>query len=116
MNSPLRRPVLLSLLALGVLALGWWFFQTADEPKPSARPARSDVVTKPGAARPVGAPRSANGLIPSAQEDISVDSLAVYALLPEELGAGSIPFEVLHPEKKTCRIRKKIPISFTKIR
>jgi hypothetical protein len=73
-NSPLRRPVLLSLLALGALALGWWFFQTADEPKPSARPARSAVVTKPGAARPVGAPRSANGLIPSAQEDISVDS------------------------------------------
>ena len=74
MNSPLRRPVLLSLLALGVLALGWWFFQTADEPKPSARPARSAVVTKPGTARPVGAPRSANGLIPSAQEDISVDN------------------------------------------
>jgi len=73
-NSPLRRPVLLSLLALGALALGWWFFQTADEPKPSARPARSTVVTKPGAARPVGAPRSANGLIPSAREDISVDS------------------------------------------
>ena len=74
MNPALRRPVLLSLLALGALALGWWFFQTADEPKPSARPARSAVVTKPGAARPVGAPRSANGLIPSAQEDISVDS------------------------------------------
>jgi hypothetical protein len=31
-------------------------------------------VTKPGAARPVGAPRSANGLIPSVQEDISVDA------------------------------------------
>jgi hypothetical protein len=30
-------------------------------------------VTKTGAARPVGAPRSAKGLIPSAQEDISVD-------------------------------------------
>jgi len=74
MSPALRRPVLLSLLVLGALALGWWFFQTADEPKPSARPARSAVVTKPGAARPVGAPRSANGLIPSAQEDISVDS------------------------------------------
>ena len=74
MKPALRRPVLLSLLALGALALGWWFFKTADEPKPSARPARSAVVTKPGAARPVGAPRSANGLIPSAREDISVDS------------------------------------------
>ena len=30
----------------------------------------------------------------AATQDISVDSLAVYALLPEELGAGSIPFEV----------------------
>ena len=74
MKPALRRPVLLSLLALGALALGWWFFKTTDEPKPSARPARSAVVTKPGTARPVGAPRSANGLIPSAQEDISVDN------------------------------------------
>ena len=74
MNSPLRRPVLLSLLALGALALGWWLLQTSAEPKPSARLARSVVVPKSGAAHPVGAPRSANGLIPSAQEDISVDS------------------------------------------
>jgi len=74
MNPASRRPVLLGLLALGALALGWWFLPTTGEPKPSARPARSVVVTKPGAARPVGAPRSANGLISSAQEDISVDS------------------------------------------
>ena len=69
-----RRLVPLGLLALGALALGWWFLPTTDVNEPSARPARSVVVTKPGAARPVGAPRSANGLIPSAQEDISVDS------------------------------------------
>jgi hypothetical protein len=31
-------------------------------------------VTKPGAVRPVGPPRSANGLIPSAQEDVTVDA------------------------------------------
>ena len=74
MTPTSRRPVLLGLLALGALALGWWFLPTTGEPKPSARPARSVVVTKPGAARPVGAPRSANGLISSAQEDISVDS------------------------------------------
>ena len=74
MKPASRRLVLLSVLAFLGLAAGWWFSQTTDEPKPSARPARSAVVTKPGTARLVGAPRSANGLIPSAQEDISVDN------------------------------------------
>ncbi|MBM3868192.1 MAG: hypothetical protein FJ384_04595 [Verrucomicrobia bacterium] len=74
MNPASRRLVLLGVLAVLALAGGWWFAQTTDEPKPSARPARSVVVPKSGAARPVGAPRSANGLIPSAQEDVSVDS------------------------------------------
>jgi hypothetical protein len=74
MNPALRRPVLLGLFALASLALGWWFFRAGEEPKPTGRPDRSAVVTKPGAARPVGAPRSAKGLIPSAQEDISVDA------------------------------------------
>jgi len=74
MNPALRRPVLLGLFALGSLALGWWFFRTAEEPKPAGRPARSAVVTKPGAARPVGAPRSAKGLVLSDQTDISVDA------------------------------------------
>ncbi len=74
MNPASRRLVMVGLLALGALALGWWLFPAADEPKPSGRPPRSVVVANPGAARPVGAPRSANGLIPSAQEDISVDS------------------------------------------
>ena len=74
MTPAARRLVLLGVLALGSLALGWWFSQATDEPKASARPTRSAVVTKPGAARPVRAPRSANGLIASAQEDISVDS------------------------------------------
>jgi hypothetical protein len=74
MTPASRRLVLLGLLVLGALALGWRFLPTTDVNEPSARPARSVVVTKPSAARPVGAPRSANGLIPSAQEDISVDS------------------------------------------
>jgi hypothetical protein len=73
MNHASRRLVLLGLLALLSFAGAWWFSRATDEPKPAARPARSAVVTKPGATRPVGAPRSANGLIPSAQEDISVD-------------------------------------------
>ena len=74
MTPASHRLVLLGALTLLVLAGGWWLAQTTDESKHAARPARSAVVTKPGAARPVGAPRSANGLIPSAQDDISVDS------------------------------------------
>ena len=74
MSPASRRTVLPGLLALGALALGWWYFQAADTPKPADRPARSAVVNKPGSARPTGAPRSANGLIPSGQEDVSVDS------------------------------------------
>ena len=74
MTPASRRLVLLGVLALLAFAGAWWFAQTAEKSKPSARPTRSAVVTKSGAARPVGAPRSANGLIPSAQEDISVDS------------------------------------------
>jgi hypothetical protein len=74
MTPASRRLILPGVLALLVLAGGWWFSQTTDASKPSARPARSAVVTKPGAARPVRAPRSTNGLIASAQEDISVDS------------------------------------------
>lgn len=74
MNPASRRTVLPGLLALGALALGWWYFQAADTPKPADRPARSAVESKPGSARPTVAPRSANGLIPSGQEDVSVDS------------------------------------------
>lgn len=74
MSPASRRKVMTGLLALGALALGWWYFQAADKPKPADRPARSAVVSKPGSARATVAPRSANGLIPSGQEDVSVDS------------------------------------------
>jgi hypothetical protein len=74
MTPASRRLILLGVLALVAFAGAWWFAQTAEKSKPASRPTRSAVVTKSGAARPVGAPRSANGLIPSAQEDISVDS------------------------------------------
>jgi len=73
MSSASRRLVLLGALALLAIAGAWWFFRV-DEPKTSRRPARPAVTSKAGVARPVGAPRSANGLVPSAQEDISVDS------------------------------------------
>ena len=74
MTPASRRLLLLGALALLVLAGGWWLSQTTDEPKPAGRPGRSAVVTKPGAARPVGAPRSAKGLVLSDQTDISVDA------------------------------------------
>jgi hypothetical protein len=74
MSPAARRLFLLGVLALLAFAGVWWLSQTAEETKPSPRPTRSAAVIKPGAARPVGAPRSANGLIPSAQADISVDS------------------------------------------
>ena len=74
MTAASRRLILPGALALLAFVGVWWFSRTTAESKPSARPARSAVATKPGASRPVGAPRSANGLIPSAQEDISVDS------------------------------------------
>ena len=74
MTSVLRRPLLLGLLALGTLALGWWLIRTNDEPKPSARLARSAAVTQSGAARPIGAPRSLQGLTVDNQQDISADA------------------------------------------
>ncbi|MEN9815508.1 MAG: hypothetical protein RLZZ412_1490 [Verrucomicrobiota bacterium] len=74
MSPVLRLPVLLGALALLVLAGGWWFSRATDASKPSARPARSAVVTKPGAARPVGAPRSLQGLSLENKPDISIDA------------------------------------------
>jgi hypothetical protein len=74
MTPASRRLVLPGVLALVVLAGGWWFSQTTDEPKAPARPARSAVVTKPGAARPVGAPRSLQGLTLDSKSDISADA------------------------------------------
>ena len=74
MPSALIRRVLLASVTLLTLAGGAWFFLATEEAAPSARPARATAVTKPGSVRPVGAPRSAKGLVPSAQEDVSVDS------------------------------------------
>lgn len=74
MNPAARRLFLLGILVLLAFAGVWRFSRATDEPEPADRPARSAVVTKPGVARPAGAPRSANGLIPSAQEDVTVDA------------------------------------------
>lgn len=90
MSSASRRLILPGALALVAFAGAWWLFRV-DEPKGSRHPARPAVTNKPGVARPVGAPRSANGLLPSAQEDISVDSRPPDArrenLIREGLGA-----------------------------
>jgi len=74
MTPASRRLVLLGVFAFLVLAGGWWLSQTTDEPKPAGRPGRSAVVTKPGAARPVGAPRSLQGLTLDSKSDISADA------------------------------------------
>lgn len=74
MTSASRRLLLPGVLAFFAFAGIWWFSRSTEEPKPAGRPARSAAVTKHGTTRPVVAPRSAKGLIPSAQEDISVDS------------------------------------------
>jgi len=74
MNPASRRLSLLGALAVLAFAGAWWISQTAEEPNAPRRPARSAVVSKPGSARPTVAPRSANGLIPSGQEDVSVDN------------------------------------------
>lgn len=101
MSSASRRLTLLGALALLAFAGGAWFFLATEESAPSARPSRATVVTKPGAVRPVGAPRSAKGLVPSAQEDISVDSRPPDArrenIIREGLGAIQ-ELKFMHPQ------------------
>ena len=75
-DSASRRPLLLGLVLLMLIAVAAnWFFASPTGPKPAApRSARAAAADKPGAARPVGAPRSANSLKPSGQPDVSADA------------------------------------------
>jgi len=73
MKPDARRLTLLGLLMLSAVAGGWWFLASSEESPATIRPARSADATKSGAPRPVGSPRSAKGLVPAAQADISVD-------------------------------------------
>ena len=71
-----RRPLLVVLIVLGLIAAaGIWLSFEATAPKAtSARSAKSINSAKPPVPRSVGAPRSAQGLILDAKQDISADA------------------------------------------
>ena len=73
MSPASRRLVLLGSLVLLAFAGAWWFARVDEQPTSSRRPARPAVASRPATTHPVGAPRSANGLISSTREDVSVD-------------------------------------------
>ena len=71
-----RRPLLVGLIVLGLIAVfGIWLSFDASAPKASsalsAKPVNSAKLPVP---RSVGAPRSAQGLILDAKQDISADA------------------------------------------
>jgi hypothetical protein len=74
-NFLARHPLLIGLLLLG---LGWtgftWLGSGSSESKGSGQPAVARGTNKPGAARPVGAPRSLQGLTVDDKQDISADA------------------------------------------
>ena len=71
-----RRPLLVVLIVLGLIAAaGIWLSFEATAPKAtSARSAKSINSAKPPVPRSVGSPRSAQGLILDAKQDISADA------------------------------------------
>ncbi len=76
-NSFARRPLLSGIVAVAAvgLTLIWWFSGSEEKPAaPSRARATRDTEGKKPSQTKVGAPRSAKGLIPSGQEDISVDA------------------------------------------
>ena len=77
MNTLLaRRPLLIGLLLLGlVVAAVSWFAPEPPAPKPAgARTTKSGSEGKSAGPRKIGAPRSANALVPSDQPDVSADA------------------------------------------
>lgn len=71
-----RRPLLIGLLLLGlVVAAVSWFASAPPAVKPSgARATKPGGEGKPAGPRKIGAPRSANALVPSDQPDVSADA------------------------------------------
>jgi hypothetical protein len=71
-----RRPLLVGLMVLGLIAAAgiWLSFEAAEPKATSARSPKSVNSTKPPVPRSVGAPRSAQGLILDAKQDISADA------------------------------------------
>ena len=74
-NLLARHPLLIGLLLFG---LGWagftWVGPGSSADKASGQPAVARGTNKPGAARPVGAPRSLQGLTVDDKQDISADA------------------------------------------
>jgi hypothetical protein len=71
-----RRPLLVGLMVIGLIAAaGIWLSFEATAPKAtSARSPKSVNSAKPPVPRSVGAPRSAQGLVLDANQDISADA------------------------------------------
>ena len=71
-----RRPLLVVLIVLGLIAAAgiWLSFEATASKATSARSAKSINSAKPPVPRSVGAPRSAQGLILDAKQDISADA------------------------------------------
>jgi len=74
-NFLARHPMLIGLLLLG---LGWagftWLGPGSSADKASGQPGVARGTNKPGAARPVGTPRSLQGLTVDDKQDISADA------------------------------------------
>lgn len=71
-----RRPllILLALLGLGWAAFAWLGKDTAAPKTHPHRSAKSGDAAKAGGPRPVGAPRSASGLVVDDKQDVSADA------------------------------------------
>jgi len=70
-----RRPLLIGLIFLGLLAvaLSWLSSDTSKPGKAASRPAKTGEVTKAAGSRVVATPRSAQGLTLDTKNDISAD-------------------------------------------
>ncbi|MEY3812320.1 MAG: hypothetical protein RI910_702 [Verrucomicrobiota bacterium] len=74
-NLLVRHPLLIGLLLFGLVWAGFtWVGPGSSADKASGQPAVARGTNKPGTARPVGAPRSLQGLTVDDKQDISADA------------------------------------------